>query len=73
MIEAEKAIYTVSRMCGLLEVSRSGFYKWRRSRHWIFFELAATGAARRRSWLAPETVTPNPMPTWSTPPPEPPE
>ena len=32
MIEAEKAIYTVSRMCGLLEVSRSGFYKWRRSR-----------------------------------------
>jgi putative transposase len=32
VIEAEKAIYTVSRMCGLLEVSRSGFYKWRRSR-----------------------------------------
>lgn len=32
MIEAEKAIYTVSRMCGLLEVSRSGFYKWRQSR-----------------------------------------
>ena len=32
MIEAEKAIYTVSRMCGLLEVSRSGFYKWRKSR-----------------------------------------
>jgi putative transposase len=32
VIEAEKANYTVSRMCGLLEVSRSGFYKWRRSR-----------------------------------------
>ena len=32
MIEAEKAIYTVSRMCALLEVSRSGFYKWRKSR-----------------------------------------
>ena len=32
MIEAEKAIHTVSRMCGLLEVSRSGFYKWRKSR-----------------------------------------
>lgn len=32
MIEAEKASYTVSRMCGLLEVSRSGFYKWRKSR-----------------------------------------
>jgi hypothetical protein len=32
VIEAEKAIYTVSRMCELLEVSRSGFYKWRKSR-----------------------------------------
>ena len=32
MIEAKKANYTVSRMCGLLEVSRSGFYKWRKSR-----------------------------------------
>jgi putative transposase len=32
VIEAEKATYTVSRMCGLLEVSRSGFYKWRKSR-----------------------------------------
>ena len=29
MIEAEKATYTIKRMCGLLEVSRSGFYKWR--------------------------------------------
>ena len=32
MIESEKAIYTVSRMCRLLGASRSGFYKWRRSR-----------------------------------------
>ena len=32
MIEAEKATYTVQRMCELLEVSRSGFYKWRKSR-----------------------------------------
>ena len=32
MIEAEKAVYPVSRMCALLEVSRSGFYKWRKSR-----------------------------------------
>ena len=32
MIEAEKATYTVKRMCDLLEVSRSGFYKWRASR-----------------------------------------
>ena len=32
MIEAEKAIYPVKRMCELLEVSRSGFYKWRASR-----------------------------------------
>ena len=29
MIEAEKATYPVKRMCDLLEVSRSGFYKWR--------------------------------------------
>ena len=32
VIEAEKATYTVKRMCELLEVSRSGFYKWRKSR-----------------------------------------
>jgi len=32
VIEAEKAIYTLSRMCGLVGVSRSGFYKWRQSR-----------------------------------------
>jgi hypothetical protein len=29
VIEAEKATYTVKRMCELLEVSRSGYYKWR--------------------------------------------
>lgn len=29
MIEAEKATYPIKRMCELLEVSRSGFYKWR--------------------------------------------
>jgi transposase InsO family protein len=29
VIEAEKAIYPVARMCELLEVSRSGYYKWR--------------------------------------------
>ena len=32
MIEAEKATYPFKRMCGLLGVSRSGFYKWRTSR-----------------------------------------
>jgi hypothetical protein len=32
VIEEEKATYTVERMCDLLEVSRSGFYKWRKSR-----------------------------------------
>ena len=46
MIEAEKAIYTVSRMCRLLEVSRSGFYKWRRSR-----EGGPSPSARRRAEL----------------------
>ncbi len=32
MIEAEKATYSIKRMCELLEVSRSGFYKWRKTR-----------------------------------------
>jgi putative transposase len=32
VIEAEKASYTIKRMCELLEVSRSGYYKWRRAR-----------------------------------------
>lgn len=31
MIEAEKATYTIKRMCALLEVSRSGYYKWRKA------------------------------------------
>jgi transposase InsO family protein len=30
-IEAEKALYGVSRLCRTLKVSRSGFYKWSRS------------------------------------------
>jgi putative transposase len=29
VIEAQKAAFTIVRMVGLLEVSRSGFYKWR--------------------------------------------
>jgi hypothetical protein len=32
VIEAEKATYTIKRMCELLEVSRSGYYKWRKTR-----------------------------------------
>jgi putative transposase len=32
VIEAEKASFPVKRMCELLEVSRSGFYKWRKTR-----------------------------------------
>lgn len=32
IIEAEKANFTIVRMTGLLEVSRSGFYKWRTAR-----------------------------------------
>ena len=46
MIEAEKATYTVKRMCELLEVSRSGFYKWRKSR-----DGGPTPAQRRRAEL----------------------
>ena len=46
MIEAEKANYTVSRMCGLLEVSRSGFYRWRARR-----EGDPTPVQRRRAEL----------------------
>ena len=29
VIEAQKATYTIKRMCELLEVSRSAFYQWR--------------------------------------------
>lgn len=46
MIEAEKASYTVKRMCELLEVSRSGFYKWRKTR-----EAGPSPAAQRRAEL----------------------
>jgi len=46
VIEAEKAGYTVQRMCELLEVSRSGFYKWRRSRR-----VGPTPAQQRRADL----------------------
>jgi putative transposase len=44
VIEAEKATYTVKRMCELLEVSRSGYYKWRKSR-----DSEPTPAQRRRA------------------------
>ncbi|EUA17394.1 HTH-like domain protein [Mycobacterium xenopi 3993] len=46
MIEAEKATYTVKRMCECLEVSRSGYYKWRKSR-----ERGPTPAQQRRAEL----------------------
>ncbi len=46
MIEAEKATYPIKRMCELLEVSRSGFYEWRKSR-----DGGPTPAARRRAEL----------------------
>jgi transposase InsO family protein len=46
VIEAEKATYTVERMCELLEVSRSGYYKWRKSR-----ERGPTPSQQRRAEL----------------------
>ena len=46
MIEAEKATYPIKRMCELLEVSRSGFYKWRASR-----DAGPTPAQRHRREL----------------------
>jgi len=46
VIEAEKASYPIKRMCELLEVSRSGYYKWRESR-----DSAPTPARRRRAEL----------------------
>jgi putative transposase len=46
VIEAEKATYPIKRMCELLEVSRSGYYKWRKSR-----DGGPTSAQRRRAEL----------------------
>ena len=46
MIEAQKASYPTKRMCELLEVSRSGYYKWRKSR-----DSGPTPAQRRRAEL----------------------
>ncbi len=46
MIEAGKATYTVKRMCDLLKVSRSGFYKWRKNR-----DGRPSAAQRRRTAL----------------------
>ncbi len=46
MIEAEKASYPIKRMCELLQMSRSGFYKWRKSR-----DSGPTPAQRRRAEL----------------------
>ena len=46
MIEVEKAAYTVKRMCELLEVSRSGYYKWRAAR-----DRGRTPAQQRRAEL----------------------
>ena len=46
MIEAEKATYTIKRMCALLEVSRSGFYKWRKAR-----DAGPTPTQQRRTEL----------------------
>ena len=52
MIEAKKATYTVERMCELLEVSRSGYYKWRKSR-----DSGPTPAQRRRAELDAKVAT----------------
>jgi putative transposase len=46
VIEAGKATYAVKRMCELLEVSRSGFYRWRALR-----EGGPTPVQRRRAEL----------------------
>ena len=52
MIEAKKATYTVERMCELLEVSRSGYYKWCKSR-----DSGPTPAQRRRAELDAKVAT----------------
>lgn len=46
VIEAEKANFTIVRMCRLLEVSRSGFYKWRHAQ-----AAGPTPAQQRREAL----------------------
>jgi transposase InsO family protein len=46
VIEAEKASYSIKWMCEPLEVSRSGFYKWRKS-----YDDRPTLAPRRRAEL----------------------
>jgi transposase InsO family protein len=46
VIEAKKAVYPITRMCELLEVSRSGYYKWRKAP-----TLGPSPAARRRAEL----------------------
>jgi hypothetical protein len=51
MIEAEKATYTVKRMCALLGVSRSGFYQWRVGR-----DRGPTRSQRRRAELDAEVA-----------------
>ena len=52
MIEAEKAGYPIKRMCALLEVSRSGFYKWRANR-----DAGPTPSQRRRAELDAKVAT----------------
>jgi transposase InsO family protein len=46
VIEAEKATYAIKRMCELLGVSRSGFYKWRLGR-----DRGPSAPQRRRAEL----------------------
>jgi putative transposase len=46
VIEAEKATYGIKQMCELLEVSRSGFYKWRKTR-----DAGPSPAQQRRAEL----------------------
>jgi putative transposase len=52
VIEAEKAGYPIKRMCALLEVSRSGFYKWRANR-----DAGPTPSQRRRAELDAKVAT----------------
>ena len=50
-MEAEKAIYRVKRMCELLEVSRSGFNKWRKN-----CDSGPTSSQQRRAALGEHPV-----------------